>query len=106
MRRVVTVLMLAALLAVPPSGVGGATKERRPPVLRVSADGRALEIQRPTDAGVQRIDVLAKCGPPAIGEPRIRDFKERGSIVAVTFGKHCFADVSLSDLSVRCAGCD
>jgi hypothetical protein len=86
--------------------VGAAKKETKPSVLRVSSDGRALEIRRSSDPNVQRVEVLAKCGLPAVGDPRIRDFKERGAVIAVTFGKHCFADVSLADLSVRCTGCD
>lgn len=76
-------------------------------VLRVSEDGRALDVQRATDAGVQRLDVLTKCWLPSdVGEPRIREFWPVGSLVYVAYGTHCDAKVSLADLSVRCHGCD
>lgn len=106
MRRAITALFLAALAMKPLAGVFAAEKAIALLVLRVSPDGRALDIQRSADASVQRVDVIAKCGVPKVGEPRIRDFKKRGAAIAVTFGKHCFAEVSLADLSVRCTGCD
>ena len=102
----IALLILAGLFIEPVAAVFAAKQKTTLRVLRVASDGRALEIQRPADASVQRVDVLVKCGAPRVGEPRIRDFKERGAIIEVTFGKHCFADVSVADLSVRCTGCD
>lgn len=76
-------------------------------MLGVSEDGRSLEFQRATDEGVQRVDVLAVCGPPKTGEPRVRIGWLGGSVVDVTFGLgHCDAQVSLVDLSVRRCRCD
>jgi hypothetical protein len=105
MRRAIPLLMLAAFLAKPSAEVGAAN-DAKPSVVRVSKDGHALEIKRSKDPAVQRVDVLAKCGLPVVGEPRIREYKDQGGTIAVTYGKHCFADVSLIDLSVRCTGCD
>lgn len=104
MRLALSLVILATLSAEPSSRVGDATTKS--PVLHISSDGEALEVRRSTDASVQRVNILAQCGLPAIGAPRIRDIRESGGVVAVTFGKHCSADVSLADLSVRCAGCD
>ena len=88
------------------SSLGPAGSTAAVSVLHVSADGRALEVRRSTDAAVQTVDVLGKCGAPAIGEPRIRNFGRSGETIGVTFGKHCAAEVSLADLSVVCKGCD
>ena len=74
--------------------------------LGISKDGRALEFRRSTDAKVQHIDILAKCGVPAIGKPRIGWFKRDAGSVNVVYGKHCFASVAIKDLTVSCTGCD
>ena len=95
MRRAIALLILAALSATASAEPGATKNGNRPSVLRVSSDGRALEIQRPADSAIQRVDVLTRCGAPAVGEPRIREI-----------GKHCFAEVALTDLHVRCTGCD
>ena len=106
MRRAIALLILAALSATASAEPGATKNGNRPSVLRVSSDGRALEIQRPADSAIQRVDVLTRCGAPAVGEPRIREIKDRGALISVTFGKHCFAEVALTDLHVRCTGCD
>ena len=106
MGRVFLLLFIVACAAQSPARVP-ASGEVGVLVLRVSEDGRALDVQRATDAGVQRVDVFAKCGSPNDpGEPRIREFRPVGSLVDVAFAKHCDAKVSLADLSVRCVGCD
>lgn len=75
-------------------------------VLRISQDGRALEIQRLGDTHAKRIDILAKCGMPAVGEPRVRAFEQSGGIIHVYFGKHCSVEITIRDFSVACTGCD
>ncbi len=75
-------------------------------VLRISSDQRALELKRTADAKLQRVDVLGKCGAPAVGKPYLRDPKQTGSVVHVTYGKHCAAEVAIRDLSIKCVGCD
>jgi hypothetical protein len=75
-------------------------------VLRVSGDRRSVEVKRTMDSDIRHFDVLAKCGVPAVGEPMIRDLNLSGSVVHVTYGKHCFADLALRELALRCVGCD
>ena len=107
MRYVVGVMGVALLLsAIPVVAAAGEVKRIDVSVLRVSTNGRALDVKRSTDVALQTVDVLGKCGTPTVGEPRIRDFRRVGATVAVTFGKHCAADLSLVDLSVICRGCD
>jgi hypothetical protein len=76
------------------------------PTVAVSTDGRDLEIKRASDARPVRIPVLDRCGNPAVGEPKIRNIRRQKDVVIATFGKHCFAKVSLKTLGVDCAGCD
>ncbi len=74
--------------------------------MRMSRDRRAIELYRDGDLDLHRVDVLGKCGPPEIGEPRIRDIRRAGPVVYVTYGKHCAATIGVADLSVTCTGCD
>ena len=75
-------------------------------VLRISKDKRAIEVQRYGDLKTIRIDVLAKCGVPEIGDPEIRWFEQRHDMVQVVYGKHCSAKVLLRNLVTVCSGCD
>jgi hypothetical protein len=72
----------------------------------MSDDRRAVELYRDGDSELRRVEVLAKCGPPAVGAPRIRDIRRGGPGVHVTYGKHCAAEINVADLSIRCTGCD
>jgi len=81
-------------------------KDVRVRSMRMSADRRAVELYRDGDRELHRADVLDKCGPPEVGEPKIRDIRRGGAGILVTYGKHCWADVSVADLSIRCVGCD
>ena len=100
--KIVALALLVASLPVPCSaGPGDALK-----VLRISADQRALELQRLGDGKPQRIEVLEKCGVPAVGDPTIRWFEPNRDTVRVGYGKHCVASVSIRKLTVDCSGCD
>jgi len=81
-------------------------KNMRVASMHMSKDRRAVELYRDGDRELHRVDVLDKCGPPEVGEPRIRDIRRAGPGVQVTYGKHCSAEIDVSNLSVRCAGCD
>jgi hypothetical protein len=76
------------------------------PTVVVSTDGRDLEIKRASDVQPVRVPVLDRCGDPAVGEAKIRHIRrDRGAVIA-TYGKHCFAKVSVRTLAVECTGCD
>jgi hypothetical protein len=93
------VLWLSSALA----GDGG-----RPiaPFVRVSADGRALEVKRSSEAKVVRVDVLDRCGDPVPGPPKIREIKVDDDKIVAFYGKHCWATIPLRTLLVECSGCD
>jgi hypothetical protein len=74
--------------------------------MRMSQDRRAVEFYRDGDRELHRGDVLDKCGSPPVGEPKIRDIRRGGPTIQITYGKHCWAEVTVADLSIRCAGCD
>ena len=78
---------------------------RAPPIIRISSDGRALEIKRASDAESVRVSVLDQCGDPAVGQPRIRHVREAEENIFATFGKHCEAMISLRALAIQCRGC-
>jgi hypothetical protein len=76
------------------------------PTVGISRDGRALEIKRASDAEAVRVPVLDRCGDPIPGPPKIWDVRlEKGNVVA-SYGKHCWATVSLKTLAIGCTGCD
>ena len=75
-------------------------------LLRVSDDKQALELQRSSDSNPQRVEVIAKCGLPEVGDPTIRWLKPSHEAVQVGYGKHCVATISIDTLKVACSGCD
>ena len=98
---------VAALLVLVFGATPVAYARSRPPALfHVSRDGRALEVRRNDDPVAVRVPVIDRCGEPAVGEPKIRAVRRISDIVDVTYGKHCFATVSLTTLDVECKGCD
>jgi hypothetical protein len=97
---------IAILFALVPLAAVSGEVDRGLTALRISRDGRAVEIQRFGDQKAYRVDVLGKCGIPGTGEPRIRSFLPLDREIGVMYGKHCYALVSLNNLSVSCKGCD
>jgi hypothetical protein len=76
------------------------------PDLRISSDGRGVEVQRASDKVPVMVPVLDKCGDPAVGPPKVRDVRMvKGAIVA-TYGKHCWATIDVTTLAIECTGCD
>ena len=76
------------------------------PDLRISSDGRGVEVQRASDKVPVVVPVLDKCGDPAVGPPKVRDVRMvKGAIVA-TYGKHCWATIDVTTLAIECTGCD
>jgi hypothetical protein len=105
MARLVRLVAMASVLGLGPA----AGAERRTPAdtaVKVSSDGRDLEIKRPSDREPIRVPVLERCGDPAVGAPRIRDVRSTNEDLIATYGKHCSAKVSLKTLAVECVGCD
>jgi len=76
------------------------------PTVTVSKDGRALEITRPPETKAVRVPVLDRCGDPVPGPPKIRDVQVNKYKVVATYGKHCWATISLRTLAIECSGCD
>ncbi len=74
-------------------------------VVTLSEDKQSILVQRPGERQ-RSFNVIGACGIPAVGDPEIRDYKIKGSIVSVVFGKHCFADIELATGKIQCTGCD
>ncbi len=52
------------------------------------------------------VDVIAKCGKPAVGKAAIRHLAIKGGLVQVTYGKHSFVNVGLKTGHITCRGSD
>jgi ribosomal protein S18 acetylase RimI-like enzyme len=77
-----------------------------PTIVRISSDGRALDIERASDAETVRAPVLDRCGDPAVGSAKICDSRLSQGNAIVTYGKRCSATISLKTLAIECTGCD
>lgn len=99
---------LVAMVVILGCGPAVCANARTPPeaVVKISSDGRELEIKRSSDREAIRIPVLARCGDPAIGAPQIQDVRLATENVFATYGKHCSARVALKTLAIACEGCD
>jgi hypothetical protein len=76
------------------------------PDLRISSDGRGVEVQRASDKVPVIVPMLDKCGDPVVGPPKVRDVRMvKGAIVA-TYAKHCWATIDVTTLAIECTGCD
>jgi hypothetical protein len=104
--RPVLLALLVAASAATPSVHAGDKAAAPAAALRISSDGRALEVKRTSDKEPLQVPVLDKCGDPTVGPPRIRDVRMvKGDIVA-TYGKHCRATIAVKTLAIECTGCD
>jgi len=74
--------------------------------LRISSDGRGVEVQRSSDKLPVMVHVLDKCGDPAVGSPKVRDVRMVNSAIVATYGKHCWATIDVTTLAIECTGCD
>ena len=52
------------------------------------------------------VDVIVKCGKPAVGKAAIRNLAIKDGLVQVTYGKHSFANVGLETGHITCRGSD
>ena len=77
-----------------------------PPIVRVSSDGRDIEIRRASDSELVRVHVLDHCGDPTPGPPRITGIAREKENIIASYGKHCWATISLTALSIECTACD
>src|SRR5262245_19319703 len=99
-------LTVAALAVTVPAVHGDDGRPSSAPTVRISKDGRALEIKRSSDAKAVRVEVLDRCGDPVPGPPKIRRARVENEMVIATYGKHCWATITLESLAIECAGCD
>lgn len=105
--RIVRMVQVAALVSALPLGsIWAQSRSTVEPTVVVLTDGRDLEIKRASDVQPVRVPVLDRCGDPAVGEAKIRHIRRDKGAVVATYGKHCFAKVSLKNLAVQCTGCD
>jgi len=75
-------------------------------VVVLDPDGRRLRGLSGSGSEVWVRDVIAECGVPAVGEPRIRHLASGSDEVHVVYGKHSFASVLITDGTVTCRGAD
>jgi hypothetical protein len=76
------------------------------PVVTVSKDGRSLEVKRPLDKRVTKVQVLELCHVPAAADARIGPLMLEDQSLTVTYGRRCWAEVSMRSLAVSCMSCD
>lgn len=72
----------------------------------VAKDGQTLIIKRKQDGKTELLNVIERCGVPAVGEPKIRNVYTSDTQVQITYGKHCAAVLSLTTSQFSCSGCD
>ena len=53
-----------------------------------------------------KVNIIEKCGEPAVGKPEIRYFKLNENVIEIVFGKHDFANVDLETGKVTYLGAD
>jgi hypothetical protein len=58
------------------------------------------------DTILWKANILENYPPPLVGKPEIRFIRLDTNYVFVTFGKHCFANVDISNGSIKYLGCD
>ncbi|HUT76597.1 MAG TPA: hypothetical protein VM285_02865 [Polyangia bacterium] len=96
----------AALGAADP-GVAASCKDAASgTTFEVEPDGRVLVAKSNAGKETFRLDVIAKCGTPAIGAPVIRHLAVQGSSLEITFGKHSSAALDLASMTLACKGSD
>ena len=71
-------------------------------VVHVGADGASVKIFR-GELGQRTIDVVSKCGHPAAGEPRIREYTVSDHQITITYGERSHVNLDLDSGTVKCA---
>jgi len=95
-----------ASLAAYPGAVISCTDATSGTSFEVAPDGRTLVGKNADGKESLRVDVIEKCGSPAVGAPVIRHLAVTGSSLEVTFGKHSSASIDLKTMSLTCGGSD
>jgi len=102
--RIAKAVLVAA--AVSAAAVFPASAADPEPQAEISSDCRAVVVKRASDKEAITVPVLDRCGNPVVGPPKIRRLGfVKGDLVA-TYGKHCWATISMKTLEVVCSGCD
>jgi len=89
-----------------PGAVISCTDAATGTTFEVAPDGRTLLAKNADGKETLRVDVIEKCGSPAVGAPVIRHLAVTGSSLEVTFGKHSSASVDLKTMTLACGGSD
>jgi len=103
--RIAKVLLIVAVVLATPAGWRVSAAEGEP-YARISADGRAVIVKRASDKEATTVPVLDRCGNPVVGPPKIRRLGFHNGDLIATYGKHCWATISMKTLEVECSGCD
>jgi hypothetical protein len=95
-----------ASLAAYPGAVISCTDAASGTTFEVAPDGRTLLAKNADGQETLRVDVIEKCGSPAVGAPVIRHLAVTGTSLGITFGKHSAASVDLKSMTLTCEGSD
>ena len=95
-----------ASLAAYPGAVVTAEDQDSNTTVTVEADGRTVTARDAQGQELLRVDMLEKCGTPAVGNPVVRNVSLEQGKIHVVMGKHTFAVIDLESKSVECTGSD
>jgi hypothetical protein len=73
---------------------------------RVSDDGRVVTATDAAGRVAWAVDVIEKAGAPFVGEPTIRHLSVVDGEIAVTYGKHSFANFEIKTGKLLSSGSD
>jgi hypothetical protein len=95
-----------ASLSAYPGAVVKAEDSGSKTTVTVEADGRVVAAHDAQGQELLRVDMIEKCGTPAVGSPVVRDVSLEQGKIHVVMGKHTFAVIDLESKSVECTGSD
>lgn len=72
----------------------------------VGPDARSVRATNRAGDELWKVDVIATCGAPAVGQPVVRHIAIQKDSASLTFGKHSHASVTLADGKLVCQGSD
>lgn len=74
--------------------------------VQVKPGGRVLAAKDKNGKAMWSVDIIAKCGVPAVGKPIIRNLSVKDNKINVVFGKHSFASIDIETGQVDFLGAD